>query len=48
VVRPVYIYSIDIQEFSVNKLSDRGTLEVKTLVTNAQDFITNIAKALVK
>ncbi|NFA14906.1 hypothetical protein EXM36_18935, partial [Clostridium botulinum] len=45
VVRPVYIYSIDIQEFSVNKLSDRGTLEVKTLVTNAQDFITNIAKA---
>lgn len=48
VVRPVYIYSIDIQEFSVNKLSDRGTLEVKTLVTNVQDFIINVARALIK
>lgn len=48
VVRPVYIYSIDIQEFSVNKLSDRGTLEVKTLVTNVQDFIINVAEGLIK
>lgn len=48
IVRPVYIYSIDIQEFSVNKLSDRGTLEVKTLVTNVQDFIINVAKGLIK
>lgn len=39
VVRPVYIYSVDLQEFSVNKLTDRGTLEVKTLVTNVHDFI---------
>jgi len=45
-IRPVYIYSIDIQEFSVNKLSDRGTLEVKTLVTNIQDFIINVAEGL--
>lgn len=37
--RPVYIYSIDLQEFSVNKLTDRGTLEVKTLVTNVHDFL---------
>lgn len=37
--RPVYIYSVDLQEFSVNKLTDRGTLEVKTLVTNVHDFI---------
>ena len=48
VVRPVYIYSIDIQEFSVNKLSDIGTLEVKTLVTNVQDFIINVAQGLIK
>ncbi|MFA9396791.1 MAG: hypothetical protein ACERKV_00800 [Clostridiaceae bacterium] len=48
VARPVYIYCIDIQEFSVNKLSDRGTLEVKTVVTNVQDFITNVAKGLIK
>lgn len=47
VVRPVYIYSIDIQEFAVNKLSDRGTLEVKTLVTNIQDFIVNVAEGLI-
>ena len=47
-IRPVYIYSIDIQEFSVNKLSDRGTLEVKTLVTNIQDFIINVAEGLIK
>lgn len=47
-IRPVYIYSIDIQEFSVNKLSDRGTLEVKTLVTNIQDFIVNVAEGLIK
>ncbi|MCC5909174.1 MAG: hypothetical protein JJT76_01885 [Clostridiaceae bacterium] len=48
VVRPVYIYSIDIQEFSVNKLFDRGTLEVKTLVTNIQDFILNVARGLIE
>ncbi|MCJ7689810.1 MAG: hypothetical protein MUO60_10900, partial [Clostridiaceae bacterium] len=48
IVRPVYIYSIDIQEFSVNKLCDRGTLEVKTLVTNVQDFIVNVAEGLIK
>lgn len=41
-IRPVYIYSIDFQEFSVNKLSDRGTLEVKTLVTNIHDFVSHI------
>lgn len=46
-VRPVYIYSIDIQEFSVNKLSDRGTLEVKTLVTNIQDFVVIVANKLI-
>lgn len=41
-IRPVFIYSIDLQEFSVNKLSDRGTLEVKTMVTNIQDFVNHL------
>lgn len=41
-IRPVFIYSIDLQEFSVNKLSDRGTLEVKTMVTNIFDFVNHI------
>lgn len=42
VVRNVFIYSVDISEFVVNKLRDRGTLEVKTLVTNVQDFVTHL------
>ena len=46
VTRPVYIYSIDLQEFSVNKLTDRGTLEVKTLVTNVHDFLYQIMRGL--
>lgn len=43
-VRNVFIYSVDISEFVVNKLRDRGTLEVKTLVTNVQDFVVHIDK----
>ncbi len=45
-VRPIYMYMVDIQEFAVNKLSDRGTLTAKTVVTNAQDFMRNIARAI--
>jgi len=45
-VRPLYIYSIDISEFAVNKLSDRGSLSAISMVTNAQDFIVNVAKGL--
>ncbi len=44
VVRPVYFYSVDISEFSVNKLRDRGSLSVRTIVTNVQDFIVNVNK----
>ena len=45
-VRNVFIYSVDISEFVVNKLRDRGTLEVKTLVTNVQDFVVHIDQNL--
>ena len=45
-IRPVYLYSVDISEFAVNKLVDRGSLGVKSFVTNAQDFIVNIRKGL--
>jgi lysine-ketoglutarate reductase/saccharopine dehydrogenase-like protein (TIGR00300 family) len=38
-VRPVYIYAIDISEFVLNKLRDRGTLEVTTIVANINDFL---------
>ena len=45
-VRPVYLYTIDIDEFVVNKLLDRGSLCATTVVTNVQDFITHVAKGL--
>lgn len=47
-IRPVYLYTVDVQEFAVNKLSDRGTLTAVTMVTNVQDFIRNIDRALNK
>lgn len=46
VVRPVYFYSVDISEFAVNKLRDRGSLAVRTLVTNAQDFVVNVSRGV--
>ena len=45
-LRKLYFYCVDISEFMVNKLTDRGSLSSKGIVTNAQDFIVNIAKAL--
>lgn len=45
-IRPVYMYTVDIQEFAVNKLADRGTLTATSVVTNTQDFIKNIGRAL--
>ena len=45
-VRPVFLYCVDADEFVVNKLHDRGSLSATTIVTNVQDFITIIAKAL--
>ncbi|WP_302780472.1 hypothetical protein [Intestinimonas butyriciproducens] len=45
-VRPLYFYSVDISEFAVNKLRDRGSLSVKTIVTNVQDFIVNVRKGV--
>lgn len=38
-VRPVYIFAVDVSEFVLNKLRDRGTLEVTTIVANIQDFL---------
>lgn len=45
-VRPVYLYTVDIDEFVVNKLLDRGSLSAITVVANVQDFITLVAKGL--
>lgn len=45
-IRPVYLYTVDADEFVVNKLIDRGSLCATTMVTNVQDFITIVAKGL--
>ncbi len=45
-IRPVFFYAVDADEFVVNKLHDRGSLSVTSIVTNVQDFITIIAKGL--
>lgn len=45
-VREVYFYCVDISEFTVNKLSDRGSLSAHGIVTNVQDFVTNLCKGL--
>jgi len=46
VVRPVYFYIVDISEFSVDKLSNRGSTQATSVVTNVQDFIVNLWKNL--
>lgn len=45
-VRQVYFYCVDIAEFTANKLADRGSLSARSIITNAQDFIVNVAKGL--
>ena len=45
-VRQIYFYCVDISEFTVNKLSDRGSLAAKGIVTNVQDFIKQLAEGL--
>lgn len=45
-IRPVYLYTVDADEFVVNKLLDRGSLCATTIVTNVQDFISIVAKGL--
>jgi len=46
IVRPVNFYTVDITEFAVNKLRDRGSLAVKSIVTNVQDFLVHIKHGL--
>jgi len=46
VIRPVYFYTVDISEFSANKLADRGSLSAKSIITNAQDFVVHLGKVL--
>lgn len=45
-IRPLYFYTVDTSEFAVNKLRDRGSLTVKTMIANAQDFLQRLSENL--
>lgn len=42
-IRLTNFYCVDSSEFIVNILIDRGSLSVKGLITNAQNFIKKVA-----
>jgi lysine-ketoglutarate reductase/saccharopine dehydrogenase-like protein (TIGR00300 family) len=47
-IRPVYFYTVDMSEFAINKLVDRGSLTARSILTNTQDFLVNLRRRLVQ
>jgi lysine-ketoglutarate reductase/saccharopine dehydrogenase-like protein (TIGR00300 family) len=47
-VRPVYFYTVDMSEFAVDKLANRGSLTAKSILTNVQDFVVTLERGLGK
>ncbi len=47
-VRPVYFYSVDMSEFAVSKLANRGSLTARAILTNVQDFVVTLERGLKK
>ncbi len=45
-IRQVYFYCVDVSEFAINKLGDRGSLSARGIVTNVQDFVVLLQKNL--
>ncbi len=45
-VRPVYFHVVDISEFSVDKLANRGSIQTTAVLTNVQDFMVNLWRNL--
>ena len=45
-IRSVNFYAVDITEFAVNKLRDRGSLSITSIVTNVQDFLVHLKHGL--
>ena len=45
-VRPIYFYSVDMSEFAVTKLANRGSLAVHSILTNVQDFVVTVERGL--
>lgn len=47
-VRPVYFYTVDMSEFAINKLANRGSLTARSILTNVQDFVVTVERGLRK
>jgi hypothetical protein len=45
-VRPVFFYVVDMTEFSVDKLANRGSSQAVPILTNVQDFMVNLRRNL--
>jgi hypothetical protein len=45
-VRPVYFYVVDMSEFAASKLTNRGSLAARPILTNAQDFLVILERGL--
>jgi len=45
-VRPVYFYVVDMSEFAAEKLTNRGSLAARSILTNAQDFLVILERGL--
>ncbi len=47
-IRPVYFYTVDMSEFAINKLANRGSLTAHSILTNVQDFVVILERGLRK
>jgi lysine-ketoglutarate reductase/saccharopine dehydrogenase-like protein (TIGR00300 family) len=47
-IRPVYFFTVDMSEFAVNKLINRGSLSARSILTNTQDFVVNLHRKLIR
>jgi hypothetical protein len=45
-IRPVYFYTVDMSEFAINKLTNRGSLTAHSILTNVQDFVVILERGL--
>jgi lysine-ketoglutarate reductase/saccharopine dehydrogenase-like protein (TIGR00300 family) len=45
-LRPVYFYTVDMSEFAVTKLVNRGSLSARSILTNVQDFVVTVERGM--
>ena len=45
-IRPVYFYTVDMSEFTITKLANRGSLTARSILTNVQDFVVTVERGL--